>query len=255
MRMAILWPRDHILYSYYNSYLPLKEKVIEDYSTPEVALVLDVMDELRAGSQTMETLKRMKERGTKVVTFAMDPAHFPRVDELHNCVGVDHFFVTDPRFAERYSHASCSYVDFIVNTDSISPQKKNKEKFACYYGHLNWGRKLPDYVTRLEIKDRNELMEEVSKYKFGFVFDTGADETGVGEYSYNKGKYLEYLSVGVVPVVQPAITSQKYSKFFVKMSEFNETTQPLEIPCEDIKSLNRETLDEIISKCEQVCEK
>lgn len=252
MRMAILWPNDHILYSYYNSYLPLRERIIEDFVNPEVVLVLDVIDGLCKGSQMMQHLSNLKRNGTKIISFAMDPAHFPRVDELHECVGVDHFFVTDPRFIQRYNFGSCSHVDFTVNPKSIGFLPENKKKFACYFGHLNWDRKLPDFVTRLQIQNRKELMNEVAQYKFGLVFDTGADETGTQLFSYNKGKYLEYLSVGTIPVVQPAIRSEKYGKYFLKMSDFTPESAPFHVDMEDIYSLNMSTLDEIILKCEEI---
>jgi len=252
MRMAILWPNDHILYSYYNSYIPLKERVVEDYSNPEVVLILDIIDSIRPGSPHLEEFRRLKSQGTKFIAFAMDPGHFSTMESFHKDIGIDHYFVTDARFVERFSYTSCSHIEFNVDPLSIPEKLPQKEKYACYYGHLNWARVLPPYVDRLEIKSRQELMREVSKYKFGFVFDSGADETGNGMCNYNKGKYVEYLSAGVIPVVQPAIVSHRYGKYFVKMSEFNEEKEYMGVDMREIRSLNNDTLTEILAKCEQV---
>lgn len=206
-------------------------------------------------NQQIEQLVELRKQGQKIILMVFDPAAFGRVDNLVRCDALDKLILFDKQFEKRFP-IKTFISDYFVN-ENIFPEMNDIKMFeneVCVYGTIGPVDRNNEYnLKRVDFNVNNyvDFFNNVKEYNGVCVYDTGMNEHFSGISHYNHCKPIEALMCGVNAYCQSGIKTKRYDRFLKK---FEQIPNPVKVDFdrEDIKKINKLTIEELIYECEYI---
>jgi hypothetical protein len=227
-------------------HVPIR-KLNSPFIIPDDANILLLLDFLPYSDVAVNTFKKWKDRGVKIVVAVYDPLRFVHVGMLAPLI--DKLILFDQKWQNKFPDVKTYVSDYPVNEDLIQPTEQTKQG-VCYFGHLEESRRdLPEGVEHIKTPPGATLYSKIQEYRGAIVFDHGLSEGGYNSPldHYNKAKAVEVLMCGRQAYCMAGIKTKAYDDFLLPFWAYKDKLAR-QNSIETIRRLNQECIVNLVAE-------